>query len=118
MVSSRKCALAYAFAVNQETERFARSYLQEVGGGGAARIQLRASEHEAVKGLIPRKRETPMVGWRLVAVHEDVGLAVKRRSFGWKRSVLITHTRVPYKVYNSVPLVLYLKQFHTTGCTS
>ena len=22
-----------------------------------------------------------MVGWRLVAVHEDVGLAVKRRSF-------------------------------------
>jgi len=65
-----------------------------------------------------QKMETPMVGWRLGVVHEDVGLAVQRRSFGWKRSVLITHTRVPYKVYNSVPLVLYLKQFHTTGCTS
>ena len=86
MVSSRKCALAYAFAVNQETERFARSYLQEVGGGGAARIQLRASAREAVKELIPRKMETPMVGWRLGAMHEDVGLAVKRRSFGWKKT--------------------------------
>ena len=52
--------------------------------------------------------ETPMVGWRLGAMHEDVGLAVKRRSFGWKRSVLITNTGVPYKVYNSVPVVLYL----------
>jgi hypothetical protein len=31
--------------------------------------------------------ETPMVGWRLGAMHEDVGLAVKRRSFG---SSLIT----------------------------
>jgi len=44
--------------------------------------------------------------------------AVKRRSFGWKRSILITNTRVPYKVYNSVPVVLYLKPFRTTGCTS
>jgi len=41
---------------------------------------------------VRRKMETPMVGWRLGAVHEDVGLAIKRRSFGWKRSVLITHT--------------------------
>ena len=47
--------------------------------GGAAG-QLRESAREAVKGLIPRKMETPMVGWRLGAVHEDVGLAVKRRS--------------------------------------
>jgi len=68
--------------------------------------------------LDERKMETTMVVWRLGAVHEDVGLAVKRRSFGWKRNVLITHTGVPYKVYNSVPLVLYLKQFRTTGCTS
>ena len=44
--------------------------------------------------------------------------AVNRRSFGWKRSILITNTRVPYKVYNSVPVVLYLKPFCTTGCTS
>ena len=36
----------------------------------------------------------------------------------WKRNVLITNTRVPYKVYNSVPLVLYLKPFRTTGCTN
>ena len=85
MVSSRKCTLAYAFAVNQETERFARSYLQEVGGGGAARIQLRASAREAVKELIPRKMETPMVGWRLGAVHEDVGLEVKRHSLVGRR---------------------------------
>ena len=39
-----------------------RSYLQEVGGGGASRIQLRASAYKAVKALIPRKMETPMVG--------------------------------------------------------
>ena len=37
---------------------------------------------------------------------------------GWKRSVFKTSTGVPYKVYNSVPVVLYLKQFRTTGCTS
>ena len=37
---------------------------------------------------------------------------------GWKRNVLITNTGVPYKVYNSVPVVLYLKPFRTTGCTS
>ena len=37
---------------------------------------------------------------------------------GWKRSVFKTHARVPYKVYNSVPVVLYLKPFRTTGCTS
>ena len=100
---------------------------------GRAAGQLRASAHEAVKGLIPRKMETPMVGWRLGVVYEDVGLSVKRRSFGWKRNVLITHTGVPYKVYNSVrsivlllflqkqnlsSLVLYLKPFRTTGCTS
>jgi hypothetical protein len=24
---------------------------------------------------------------------------------------------LPYKVYNSVPVVLYLKPFRTTGCT-
>ena len=36
---------------------------------------------------------------------------------GWKRNVLVTHTGVPYKVYNSVPVVLYLKPFRTTGCT-
>ena len=59
-----------------------------------------------------------MVVCRLGAVHEDVGLAVKRRSFGWKRSVFKTSTGVPFKVYNSVPVVLYLKQFRTTGCTS
>ena len=54
-----------------------------------------------------------MVGWRLGAVHEDVGLEVNRRSFGWKRSVFKTHAGAPYKVYNSVPVVLvtvlYLK---------
>jgi hypothetical protein len=37
---------------------------------------------------------------------------------GWKLNVLRTHTRLPYKVYNSVPVVLYLKPFRTTGCTS
>jgi len=33
-------------------------------------------------------------------------------------SVLITNTGVPYKVYNSVPVVLYLKPFRTTWCTN
>ncbi len=37
---------------------------------------------------------------------------------GWKKSVFKTSTGVPYRVYNSVPVVLYLKQFRTTGCTS
>jgi len=44
--------------------------------------------------------------------------AIKRHSFGWKKSVLITNTGVPYKVYNSVPVVLYLKPLRTTGCTT
>jgi hypothetical protein len=58
--------------------------------GGATRIQLRASVRRAVKVFIPRKMETPMVGKRLGAVHEDVGLAVKRRSlFG--RGVVLNH---------------------------
>jgi len=52
-------------------ERFARSYLQEVVGGGAARIQLRASAREAVKVLIPRKMETPGLSIRMDAVHVD-----------------------------------------------
>jgi hypothetical protein len=34
-----------------------------------------------------------------------------------KRSVLKTCNELPYKVYNSVPVVLYLKPFRTTGCT-
>jgi hypothetical protein len=34
-----------------------------------------------------------------------------------ERDILKHVTGVPYKVYNSVPVVLYLKQFRTTGCT-
>jgi hypothetical protein len=34
-----------------------------------------------------------------------------------KRGVLKTCNGLPYKVYNSVPVVLYLKPFRTTGCT-
>jgi hypothetical protein len=34
-----------------------------------------------------------------------------------KRNVLKTCNELPYKVYNSVPVVLYLKPFRTTGCT-
>jgi hypothetical protein len=43
----------------------------------------------------------------------------KRRMplFGWKRNVLKTCSELPYKVYNSVSVVLYLKPFRTTGCT-
>ena len=52
-------------------ERFARSYLQEVGYGGAARIQLRVSGREAVKALIPRKMETPGLAMHMGAVHVD-----------------------------------------------
>ena len=37
---------------------------------------------------------------------------------GWKRDVLKRVNGVPYKVYNSVPVVLYLKPFRTTGCTN
>jgi hypothetical protein len=34
-----------------------------------------------------------------------------------RRGYIKAYTRVPYKVYNSVPVVLYLKQFRMTGCT-
>jgi hypothetical protein len=36
---------------------------------------------------------------------------------GWKKKSIKAYTGVPYKVYNSVPVVLYLKPFRTTGCT-
>ena len=36
---------------------------------------------------------------------------------GWKKECIKTYNGVPYKVYNSVPVVLYLKPFRTTGCT-
>jgi hypothetical protein len=36
---------------------------------------------------------------------------------GWKKECSKAYTGVPYKVYNSVPVVLYLKPFRTTGCT-
>jgi hypothetical protein len=35
-----------------------------------------------------------------------------------RRDVLkLSYNGAPYKVYNSVPVVLYLKPFRTTGCT-
>jgi hypothetical protein len=34
-----------------------------------------------------------------------------------KGSILKTCNGVPYKVYSSVPVVLYLKPFRTTGST-
>jgi hypothetical protein len=37
---------------------------------------------------------------------------------GWKKECIKTCNGVPYKVYNSVPVVLYLKPFRTTGCTN
>ena len=39
--------------------------------GGATRVQLRAVANGAVKVLIPRKMETPLVGMRMGAEHED-----------------------------------------------
>jgi hypothetical protein len=54
-----------------------------------------------VKGLIPRKMETPMVGWRLVAMHEDVGLGGQATFIWLEEECIETNTRVPYKVYNS-----------------
>jgi hypothetical protein len=35
----------------------------------------------------------------------------------WKKKCIKAFTGVPHKVYNSVPEVLYLKPFRTTGCT-
>ena len=51
LVSSRKCVLAYAFAVNQEQRGISCSYLQVAGSCGAEQIQLRASALGAVKTL-------------------------------------------------------------------
>jgi hypothetical protein len=34
-----------------------------------------------------------------------------------KKGVLKTCNELPYKVYNSVPVVLCLKKFRATGCT-
>ena len=38
------------------------------------------ASHTLSASPLARKMETPMVGQRLGAVHEDIGLAVKRRS--------------------------------------
>ena len=53
------------------------------------------------------------------AMHEDVDMG-GQATFIWleEEVYLISNTGVPYKVYNSVPLVLYLKPFRTTGCTN
>jgi hypothetical protein len=53
------------------------------------------------------------------AMHEDVDMG-GQATFIWleEEVYLISNTGVPYKVYNSVPVVLYLKPFRTTGCTS
>ena len=40
-------------------------------------MQKNTCQHAAP---FPDEMETPMVGWRMGAVHEDVGLTVKRRS--------------------------------------
>ena len=52
------------------TERYPRSYPSMAPCGGAAG-QLRASPREEVKGLIPRKMETPRLVQRMSARHED-----------------------------------------------
>jgi hypothetical protein len=45
--------------------------------------------------------------------HQERGAIV-----GLKEEDILKHvTGAPYKVYNSVPVVLYLKPFRTTGCT-
>jgi hypothetical protein len=77
-------------------ERYPRSYPSMTACGGAAgqgrrgihaRIrpgQLRASAREAVKGLIPRKMETPRLAKRMgarledEACHEDISIGIGR----------------------------------------
>ena len=49
-----------------------------------------------------------MSAWAIVKSEEPL--------LGWKRGCIKTYTGVPCKVYNSVPVVLYLKPFRTTGC--
>jgi len=73
---------------------------------------------QSCKGLHSTKDGNPY-GWLAL------GRGARGRGFGgqvtfigWKRSVFKTSTGVPYNVYNSVPVVLYLKPFRTTGCTS
>ena len=46
-----------------------------------------------------------MSAWAIVKSEEPL--------LGWKKEC----NGLPYKVYNSVPVVLYLKPFRTTGCT-
>jgi len=65
-----------------------------------------------------RKMETPRLAMRMSAVLEDEACHEEFQHWDWKERSIKTHTRVPYKVYNSVPVVLYLKPFRTTGCTT
>ncbi len=88
------------------------------GEAEEAEREAEVVERRSSKGPHSRKDGNPL-GW-LALGRGARGRGFGRSSgvhFGWKKSVLITNTRVPYKVYNSVPLVLYLKLFRTTGCT-
>ena len=77
-------------------ERYPRSYPSMAPCGGAAG-QLRASAHEAVKGLIPRKMETPRLTdagagrrfrWSLDIVERCIDQWAEAAMVGCKKSVL------------------------------
>ena len=76
-MSSLRCALACTVAGNQGRGLAAYTQLASTlkslmaTCGGATRIQLRASARGAVKVLIPLIMETPYVGVRMDAMHED-----------------------------------------------
>jgi hypothetical protein len=63
--------------------------------GGATRVQLRAAANGAVKVLIPRKMETPVVGMRMGAEHEDSLITKDFRTYWLKGECLFRVTNEP-----------------------
>ena len=60
-----------------------------------------------------------LLGWQCAwAQCLRTRLVTRISALGLEGECIKTHTRVPYKVYNSVPVVLYLKPFRMTWCTS
>ena len=93
-MSSLKCDLACSVAGNQDQKgltaytQLARTLNSPMDTCGEdTRVQLRASAHEAVKTLIPRKMETPGLTMRMGADalgradHEDFSMLIGERFF-------------------------------------
>jgi hypothetical protein len=91
------CATAHSFCWLEGGEDSILSIQRSQNAGGVARKKAEASRLE---------RE------QMAHSSSNVDAIV-----GLKEGNILKHTGVPYKVYKSVPVVLYFKPFRTTWCT-